>query len=570
MTAVSKQAAAFLILLSLGVYANTLANGFVLDDIPQITENDALRMPLAQMFWAPYSTDGAWRPVAVMVHRANFAASGLSPVAFHALNMILNAAAVVLLYALMLEILGRPRVAFVTALLYAVHPLHVEAVAPAFSRLELLAALFLFAGWLLHLRGRHWWAAACFALALGSKESAICFLAIIPLADWMFRRPVRAAIYGGYAATTLAFVAMRVHAVGLFGLGSISPVNNPLVSLSAPLRMGNALRLAWFMLGLHVWPARLSADYSYNAIPLVLDWPHLAIWILPLLALLAGWLYLSLRPRWGQSQALFLAGIIYIGGFAVTSNFFFHVGTSINERWAYFPSAGFCLMAALGYDWLEQRQIRLALPLLMVVVTALALRTVVRNRDWKDAFSLATASFEAYPESARSRGYLAWQYVERGDLARAQDLLDGAERIYAEDLTLQENLGSLALRKKDYPTAERHFRKAMRLSAGTSVEGEVVISYASLQMEAGNYRQALALLNSVMVSWPGMTRAYSNRALLYYRQNRLDLARHDAITAILLNPNNTQAVTLWQRLQRVVQPQDQPARPPLQPQKFDR
>ncbi len=558
MTALSKKAAAFLILLSVGVYANTLVNGFVSDDLPQIVENDALRMPVVKMFWEPYSTDGAWRPVAVLIHAANLAVSGLSPVAFHTVNIFLNAAAVVLLYALLLEILGRPRIAFVTALLYAVHPLHVEAVAPAFSRLELLAAAFLFAGWLLHLRGRPGWAAACFGLALGSKESAICFLALIPLADWMFRRQVRAMIYAGYAATTLIYLTMRVHAVGLLGLGAISVVNNPLVSLSAPLRMGNALRLVWYMLGLHLWPARLTADYSYNAIPLVLDWPHLALWILPLVALLAGWLYFSVRPASGQGQALFLAGIIYIGGFAVTSNFFFHGGSSINERWAYFPSAGFCLAAALIYDWLEQRRIRLALPLLMVVVTALALRTVARNRDWKNAFSLATASFQAFPDSVRSRAYLAGEYVDRGDLARAQDLLDGAERIYSEDLTLQENLGSLALRKKDYATAEGHFRKAVRLSAATSVEGEVAISYAALELQAGKYPQALALLDNIMVSWPGMTRAYSNRALLYYRLNRLDLARADTVVAMRLNPNNTQAAALWQRLQRV----DQPVQPP--------
>src|ERR1022692_2128898 len=291
-------------------------------------------MPIAKMFWSPYGTDGAWRPVAVLIHAANLAVGGLHPLPFHLLNIAINAAAVVLLYMLLLEIVGRPRVAFVAAMLYAVHPLHVEAVAPAFSRLELLAATFLFAGWLLHWRGRPWAAAACFALALGSKESAICFLPIILLADWIYGRKVRAIVYEGYAVTTLIFVMMRTHAVGFFGLGAISVVNNPLVALSAPLRMGNALRLVWLMLGLNLWPAHLSADYSYNAIPVILDWPHLALWIVPLLALLAAWLWIGLRARSGQGQALFLAGIIYLGGFAVTSNFFFHGGTSFNERWA--------------------------------------------------------------------------------------------------------------------------------------------------------------------------------------------------------------------------------------------
>jgi tetratricopeptide (TPR) repeat protein len=501
------------------------------------------------MFWTPYSVDGFWRPVVILIHAANLAVGGLHPAAFHIVNIAINAAVVVLLYALLLEILGRPRVAFVTALLYAVHPLHVEAVAPAYSRLELLAAAFLLAGWLLHWRGRPWWAAVCFWLALGSKESAICFFPILLMADWIYRRKISAVAYGGYAAATLLYLAMRAHAVGLLGINFIPMVNNPLASLSAPLRMGNALRLAWLMLGLHVWPARLSADYSYNAIPLVLDWTHLSIWILATVAVLAGWVFLGIRTRSGQGQALFLAGTIYLGGFALTSNFFFHGATAFAERWAYFPSAGFCLAAALAYEWLERHNIRAALPLLMVIVTALALRSVVRNRDWKNASSLATATFEAYPDSVRSRGYLAWEYVERGDLARAQELLDGAERIYSEDLTLQENLGSLALRKKDYAAAEGHFRKAVRLSAQTSVEGEVVISYAALAVQAGNDRKALALLNSVMVSWPGMTRAYSNRALLYYRLNRLDLARDDTITALRLNRNNTQAVALWQRLQ---------------------
>jgi protein O-mannosyl-transferase len=560
----SRKAAAFLILLSLGVYANTLANGFVSDDIPLIVENDVLRMPLAKMFWAPYNTDGCWRPVGVLVNAANLALTGARPAAFHAVNMILNAAAVVLLYMLLLEILGRPRVALVAALLYAVHPLHTEAVAPAFSRLELLAALFLFAGWLLHWRGRYWWAAVCFLLAMGSKESAICFLPMILLADWMFRRmlprPVRTIVYGGYAATAVAFVAMRTSVVGLLGLTAIPVVNNPLVSLSAPLRMGNAVRLAWLMLGLHIWPSQLSADYCYNAIPLVLNWLYLVLWILPAAAVVGGWVYLGWRTKTGQGQAIFLAGIIYFGGFAITSNFLVPGGTSFNERWAYFPSAGFCLALAVGYDWLERHLRRVAVPLLMIVITALALRTVDRNRDWRDAFSLAMASEQAYPDSVRARGDLAMLYMGRGDLMRAQEHLDIAERIYSEDLTLQENMGALALRQRDFAAAEKHFRKAMRLSASTEVEPEIVISYAALQMEAGNDRTSMAILNSVMASWPGMTRAYSNRALLFYRHGDLDRARHDAVTAVVLNRNNTQAVALLKRL-----PGDRPLDQPVKP-----
>jgi len=542
----SKQAALLLIAISIGVYANTLWNGFVYDDIPEIVEGDAMHMPLSQMIWAPYSTDGCWRPVGLLAHRANIAAFGLNAPSFHAVNIALHAAVVVLLYFLLLEILGRPRIALVAALIFAVHPLHVEAVAPAFSRLELLAALFIFAGWLLHWRGRTLAAAICFWLALASKESAICFLPIILLTDLVYQRQIRKYAYGAYAAATMIFLALRTYAVGVFGIGSVSFVNNPLVALTAPLRMANAIRLFWTMCSLHVWPSPLTFDYSYNAIPVILDWTKLALWIVPAVALVAGWIWLGFRG----GRELFLAGTIYLGGLAITANFLFPNAVNFAERWAYFPSAGFCIVAALGFKCLEEKAPRVAVPLLAIAVAAMAAQTFAHNFAWKDAMSLATAAQSVYPSTVRGKALLAWQYVERGDLNRAQRLLNDAERIYPEDLTLQENLGSLAARKRDWTAAERHFRKAVRLSSVTSVENEVVISYAAIQVQAGNDRQALAILNCAMVSWPGMTRAYSNRALLFLRENRSGLARADAIHALELNPNNTQAAAIMRQLDR--------------------
>src|ERR1035438_7771282 len=99
------------------VYANTLWNDFAYDDFPFILGNNSIHLPLTQLFWAPYSTDGFWRPVVLMIHAANFAVGGTHPFTYHLFNMLAHAAVVLILYRLLLDLLGRPRAAFAAALL---------------------------------------------------------------------------------------------------------------------------------------------------------------------------------------------------------------------------------------------------------------------------------------------------------------------------------------------------------------------------------------------------------------------------------------------------------------------
>jgi Tfp pilus assembly protein PilF len=136
------------------------------------------------------------------------------------------------------------------------------------------------------------------------------------------------------------------------------------------------------------------------------------------------------------------------------------------------------------------------------------------------------------------------EYLKIGDVARAKQHFAAAERIYRDYPHLQMSLASLAVQEGDVEGAERHFLAAMRSSAGYNFEPDAVIDYAALQVQEQHYEKALALLNSAIVSWPGRTRAYSNRAVVLYRLNRPALARADAMTALRLNPGNGQATAL--------------------------
>ena len=181
-----------------GLRQHALLNQFTLDDGLYIMRN-------------PQVTQFSWRgllaanrvthrvPAAHLCHfGVQLGAEGAHPLGYHLLNLLLHAAVTLLLYlllcALLEETANGKTVALVAAVLFAVHPIHTEAVASIVGRSELLAAGFLLGAWILHLRDREIPALLCFSLALLSKESAVAFLPLVLVGDYArakWKPPVR-------------------------------------------------------------------------------------------------------------------------------------------------------------------------------------------------------------------------------------------------------------------------------------------------------------------------------------------------------------------------------------------
>src|SRR5688572_27489545 len=212
----SRWSAALLAALAVAVYANTLGHGHALDDrlvithnefvragwsgLPEILTEDYLRGYLAEK--ANPMTGGRYRPLSLVTFAVEAALFGPDhPFIGHLLNVLLYALCCVLVYRVAIALLaerapdrGWLAVPFLAALLFTVHPLHTEVVANIKSRDELLALSFALASALFALRaadrrsaGSAIAAAVCFFLAMFSKESAITFLAVVPLSLWFFR-----------------------------------------------------------------------------------------------------------------------------------------------------------------------------------------------------------------------------------------------------------------------------------------------------------------------------------------------------------------------------------------------
>jgi len=532
------------------VNANTLRNALTMDDDLYIVRNPQVTALSMRELFAPNKFTNVYRPFTFATFAFNWALHGAHPLGFHLVNLLLHATITWMLY-LLLQMILEPSaqaktVALAAAWLFAVHPIHTEAVASIVGRSELLAAGFLLAAWILHLRDREVFALIFFLLALLSKESAVAFLGLVLVGDYARGKYKPHLRYARIAGATLLYLGLlwRVHG-GRFGPPSIAMLDNPLAKLPAGWRILNALRVAWKYAGLQVYPATLSCDYSFNQIPIYLDWRHTLPAAVAAVAAVGAWIWAVRKRRCG----LVLAGGIYLAGFAITANIILPTGTIMGERLAYLPSAGFCLLVALSWSWLKNRHRMLAWGGLAVLVAALAMRTVVRNRDWKDNLSLYSAAVRAAPGSAKMHADLGSVYMARRQLDLARPELQAALRIYPDFPDALESYGLLESWTGNYEAAGWMMEKALYTSQRDNPNYDfMAVNLAALLMQTGHMDGALELLNREISESPGYARAWSNRAVIRYKRGEVASARADAEVALRLDSDNTQAQNLMRML----------------------
>lgn len=531
-------------------YTNSLANGFTYDDQVYILRNEIVNHPSLAGLFRPLVFNNVFRPVYMVSFAVNWAIGRAQPFGYHLLNVLLHAAVVLLLYGLLKELLvSRPQaatIAFVSALLFAVHPIHTEAVASIVGRSELLAVGFLLAAWLLHFRDRQFASLLCLLLALLSKESAVVFVPLVVLGDYARGKlkPVqRYAWIAGLAALYLA--AFWNIEGGRWGEIRVAFLDNPLASLPATWRILNALRVGWKYVGLQIYPGTLSCDYSYNAIPLYADWRHTLPAAAAALFVLALWIW----TVWTRRTGWLLAGALYLVGFSVTANVLVATGTIMGERLAYLPSAGFCLLVALLWIRLEERQQIVAWGILFGITVALTARTAVRNRDWRNDLALFSSEVRAVPGNARAHSNVAAEYAKLGrwDAARAE--YQAAIRISPDYPEAIENYGLLESHLGHSRDALRLFQRALSETPNDRLDYPwMVVNLAAELMKLGQNDEALNVLNQVIQQRPGLSRAWSNRAVIRGQRGDLRSARSDAEAALRLDPANEQAQRLLRML----------------------
>lgn len=466
-----------LALLSVLLYARTLEFGFPLDDEVHVVRNLDIRDLGRSLgaFMSPTWPGNLYRPLATLSYGLTHAAFGQSSIAHHAVNVLLNAAVVVLAYLCLLRLVAVP-LALATAFLFALHPLHVEVVASIANRTEMLAVLAgLSALWLLlpdraGARGvrplRIAAAALLLLIALLAKESALVFLPLALLCLWWVRRDSpRALVYDLPALTVLSsavvlYLALRVVALGAIvpPKAEISGIDNPLVLLPASERVVRAILLLGKYVALVLAPASPSADYSLGTPGLAENFGSPETW------LYAGFLALVALTALAGVARRHVAGLFaawFLVAFAVTANVAFPIGTIFADRLTYLPGLGLC--GLLAWALLQIRSAPLRSTVFASLALAFALRTISYTVVWRDTTSVFAYEIATSPESVKVQNGWAEALGRAGRLQEARERFRAVLAVYPGYTNAALGLGVLALKEGDRVAAEEWLTRALEI-----------------------------------------------------------------------------------------------------------
>lgn len=456
-------------------FANTLGHGLVYDDklilwSPLVRDPWNLRALFTSEYYdSPKGNLEIYRPLTNATFVLNYAINrwisgdGADPFGFHLATVTCHVFASVLVFAWLDRLGAAPAMAWTAALLFAVHPLHSEAVANVSGRSEPLAAAFGLAFLIVHRRGHILGAAGLYLCALWSKESAIAFLPVAVLVDWLVPVGAPARRMSSYAACALTLLGWFLLRAGALSdpPSPISFIDNPLVRVSTLERVLTAAKVQLMYLRLEILPFGLSTDYSFDHVALARGPLDPAVLGCAGVVLLAS--YVAVRS-YRATPFVAVAIVAYGLCWAVTSNVFITIGTLMAERLAYAPSIFVCLLASLG-AWSLARHVgtrAIVVAIGLCTLAGLAL-TVAQNRVWRDESSLYRDQVRTAPDSAKSHLNLAQNLVAAGDLAAAAAEYETSLRIAPDYAWSWYLLGDTHARLNERDRAIEAWRRAIEV-----------------------------------------------------------------------------------------------------------
>jgi tetratricopeptide (TPR) repeat protein len=525
-----------------------LLQTFVFDDVyavlahPAVTGSEGWRSAFQTDFWgAPMHSarsHKSFRPLTTLSFRADAALHGLEARGFHVTNVALHVAVCLLFARFCRSVVFAPRergAALFAALLFAVHPVHVEAFANIVGRAEILSAGFFLA------------ALFCFQASIsGSAAGGVSALSPLPLAYLcaaasMLCKETGVAVFGVFVVweglmflRTLATAAppagLKVHAArAALHLAVLALLLVPRLSLNADTvpcfgvvdnqgafnedRLTRALTLAHYA-AQHAWllifPSQLACDRSFGSIPLVTSWSDPRnVYSAGLFAgVLAVGLYaLALSCRRAAHRSPHAAGLgvaILLGPFLPASNIFFPVGFTVAERILYAPSMGFCILAAVLLASLIRtlRRWRPSLVLLLGVAIAAALacmgtKSIAQSRVWSDGEALGRAGLRHYPHNPKLHLLIAQGLIWRADrqLEVLRSLSAAANTTEGGPAALEVSNVSAAVREM-LQEAELRARLAFKLNREQHLpnnrDNQATLHGVAIRaFNAGNFEQAI-------------------------------------------------------------------------------
>ena len=575
------------------VYLNSLHNPFVSDDRVIILEQFQFResgvsgdLFRSDLFGKSPVQGSYFRPLTLLTFALNYRLARENPLGYRAVNIALHLLVVALMF-LLLSRLAERWVAIFGALVYALHPVHVQAVSYISSRSDLLYTILALACLLLWHKGNDArgtrrslffiFALSAFFLGLFAKENIIVVpaLAVVmdliwnPTTSWRDKFKENFGWYAGFLCLFAIYLFIRLGIGFPFSMEAGK-------KLAAALRVLFAFKLFALYLGVIFYPAQLS---FFRVVPIPQSFFEWQVILGALL--LAGMLVAAWLARKGHKEISF--GLLwYLISLGPVLNLSL-LNAPMMEHWLYLPLIGLTLAFVGGVRSIAEAvgEVRRAACGLILLALLLGARTVGRNAEWSDLVKLFSQEVSYYPgnwmawtwlgDALRVRGMAndavrAYQaslavnprvintWVALGDTLSVVGRDDEAEEILYKAVTVRPNdpwfwyvLGMHRLKTGKYHEAIEPLKKSTELSFFPT--GHHVLG--SVYLRLGQKDKAEQSFNQATLIYPGRPEFHSEAHLglgrFYLRHGKLKEAREEWRLALRFEPNNAEARGLLQK-----------------------
>ena len=483
------------------LYVRSLGYLFVSDDIELIVENYWFSTDASMYDVAVRSIhfDSYWRPLTMLSFYVNYMTVGLSPWLYHATQLLLHGIVIFLVILWAQLATDSRRVAVLTGLIFALHPMLSETVCFISARCNIFVTMGLMGSLAASELVQHkrikaglWTYAIAALIAVFAKESGILILGV-PVVYWVYGS-VRSKDTGSakrflkpyaiMAITGIVFETVYLTA-RFFVIQNID--SSSVLHKSAGLVVTMAYRLSYW-LGQLLLPLFSNPDYQwFGKNPGMYE---VVFSLSSMIFIVVGLVYLWHRKHW----TWLLCAVLFLMVISPFLGFVSPKGRAFSESWMYMALPFFALpLAALFARGLSSAKYKkIALPLLVIVLTGYGALSIVHAQKWATPESITLGALEADPGNPKALHNYAQELHEQGNDAEAKKVLWSTVAHTPQFAPPYEFLGFLYLWEKDFIRAEKVVRLGLE---STATKDRLYGLLATIMLQTNRPQDALAVLN---------------------------------------------------------------------------
>ena len=558
----------YLVLLALILlcYGHTLDVPFYLDDNNSLRGNEAIQQVDLGTLWGLYAA----RIVGYLTFALDYAVHGYSLTGYHLVNTLIHVLATFMAYQVALALLKTPRLEsmaneqailwlpLITALIFAIHPLQIQAVTYIVQRLASLVALFYLSSLYCYLQFRlsktpkkkiifGFFLIISGCLALFTKQNAVTIPLVFLLLEWIFFNPQRKIIIAGAICTSIGLLGAYL----LFPIvlnqelfAFISERTRETVLLSRIEYLSVQMHVLWSYILRFLLPVNLALIYEY-AVPESFFSPGI---FFPAV-FHAGLILAAVLNRKAFPLAAF--GILFYYTAHLVESSIIPIRDFAFDHRTYLPNFGLCLLVgSLVVAYLSRKPLTKAVLLLVcLVVLLLVALTWSRNQLWRDPIAFLQHEVEINNDSFTSYCFLGEAYYSAGQLTEAISIFERAQS-YLDNLinrgnnTFESCYSNYAatLQEAGYLDEARQLISRMPVTAFTTQgQSKVAMTFGNVEALSGNFSEAEAHFNRARTLDPNNIYAVSNLAKLKILTGELQQSYELFIQVQKSDPGNMDA-----------------------------